>query len=59
MTETCHFLALNFVSERMTLLFVCHHFFPHFLVDDLGDVAVDVNFLNVGSETRNYQIFIC
>ncbi|KAG4913912.1 hypothetical protein AAZX31_19G219300 [Glycine max] len=27
--------------------------------DDLGDVAVDVNYLNVGSETRNYQIFIC
>ncbi|KAK7284375.1 hypothetical protein RJT34_19120 [Clitoria ternatea] len=27
--------------------------------DDLGDVAVDVNYLNVGSETQNYQIFIC
>ncbi|KAK7397180.1 hypothetical protein VNO78_18347 [Psophocarpus tetragonolobus] len=27
--------------------------------DDLGDVAVDVNYLNVGSETGNYQIFIC
>ncbi|TKY61521.1 hypothetical protein E2542_SST11372 [Spatholobus suberectus] len=27
--------------------------------DDLGDVAVDVNYLNVGSETPNYQIFIC
>ncbi|CAJ1960806.1 unnamed protein product [Sphenostylis stenocarpa] len=27
--------------------------------DDLGNVAVDVNYLNVGSETGNYQIFIC
>jgi len=28
-------------------------------VDDLGHVAVDVNYLNVGSGTGNYQIFIC
>ncbi|KAK7337745.1 hypothetical protein VNO77_18332 [Canavalia gladiata] len=27
--------------------------------DDLGDVAVDVNYLKVGSQSRNYQIFIC
>nr|XP_025603692.1 uncharacterized protein LOC112695540 isoform X2 [Arachis hypogaea] len=27
--------------------------------DDLGEVAVDVNYLNVGSESPNYQIFIC
>ncbi|XP_020212403.1 uncharacterized protein LOC109796950 isoform X1 [Cajanus cajan] len=27
--------------------------------DDFGDVAVDVNYLNVGSKTRNYQLFIC
>ncbi|CAL5194748.1 unnamed protein product [Lathyrus oleraceus] len=27
--------------------------------DDFGEVAVDVNILNVGSLSRNYQIFIC
>ncbi|MED6120154.1 hypothetical protein PIB30_018362 [Stylosanthes scabra] len=27
--------------------------------DELGEVAVDVNYLNVGSESPNYQIFIC
>lgn len=27
--------------------------------DDLGEVAVDVNILNVGSQSQNYQIFIC
>ncbi|XP_057439351.1 uncharacterized protein LOC130731164 [Lotus japonicus] len=27
--------------------------------DDLGNCAVDVNYLNVGSETGNYQLFIC
>ncbi|XP_030544828.1 uncharacterized protein LOC115751205 [Rhodamnia argentea] len=27
--------------------------------DDLGDVAVDVNYLNVGGLKPNYQIFIC
>ncbi|KAK4273434.1 hypothetical protein QN277_021838 [Acacia crassicarpa] len=27
--------------------------------DDLGDVAVDVNCLNVGPEPPNYQIFLC
>ncbi|KAL5566377.1 hypothetical protein UlMin_029541 [Ulmus minor] len=27
--------------------------------DDLGEVAVDVNYLNVGDAVPNYQIFIC
>ncbi|KDP23477.1 hypothetical protein JCGZ_23310 [Jatropha curcas] len=27
--------------------------------DDLGDVAVDVNYLNVGESVPNYQIFMC
>ncbi|KAL2345669.1 hypothetical protein Fmac_006954 [Flemingia macrophylla] len=27
--------------------------------DDFGVVAVDVNYLNVGSKTENYQLFIC
>ncbi|GKU97707.1 hypothetical protein SLEP1_g10813 [Rubroshorea leprosula] len=26
---------------------------------DLGDVVVDVNYLNVGDKKPNYQIFIC
>ncbi|XP_024027504.1 uncharacterized protein LOC21394103 [Morus notabilis] len=27
--------------------------------DDLGDVIVDVNYLNVGDEVPNYKLFIC
>ncbi|KAI4301761.1 hypothetical protein L6164_035008 [Bauhinia variegata] len=27
--------------------------------DDLGEVALDVNYLNVGPEPPNYQIFLC
>lgn len=27
--------------------------------DDLGTVAVDVNYLNVGGAVPNYQIFVC
>jgi hypothetical protein len=55
MTETRLF-SFKFISERMTLLCVINVFF---LVDDLGEVAVDVNILNVGSQSQNYQIFIC
>lgn len=35
------------------------HFARTIYEDDLGDVAVDVNYLYVGSEPLNYQIFIC
>ncbi|EXC05637.1 hypothetical protein L484_010820 [Morus notabilis] len=28
-------------------------------LDDLGDVIVDVNYLNVGDEVPNYKLFIC
>ncbi|KAK7258909.1 hypothetical protein RIF29_24498 [Crotalaria pallida] len=27
--------------------------------DDLGEATIDVNYLNVGSQTSNYQIYIC
>lgn len=54
MTETCLF-SFKFISERI-LLCVINVFFR---VDDLGEVAVDVNILNVGSQSQNYQIFIC
>jgi hypothetical protein len=39
--------------------FIVHVIDIFFLVDILGEVAVDVNILNVGSRNQNYQIFIC
>jgi hypothetical protein len=29
------------------------------LADDLGEVVVDVNYLNVGDTVPDYQIFVC
>lgn len=50
----CHFPFPNISSRRLR-----NTIFHWFWSDDLGEVAVDVNYLDVGNAKLKFQLFIC